>query len=283
MIYFGSEPMAANEKKVLKEVQNIERAIAAGRMKVYSKREFEKRSKSYRRAGSEKMIKLIAFDLDCTMIDFMTMKKAGTRAAAKAMIKAGLKVKEKELYRRIFETYDKKGIEYQKTFADVLWSLKSWPDLNEFERIQQAGISAYLQAKFKTLRAYPEVPSVLRRLAKKYRLAVVTDAPRNKAWQRLWLTGLWHFFPLVITYDDTRKFKPHPSPFKLLLKRTGLKPSEILFVGDNLERDVKGARRVGMRTAWARYGCPNASRRENEADIAIGKFEEVRKAVEGRA
>ena len=64
MIYFGSEPMAANEKKVLKEVQNIERAIAAGRMKVYSKREFEKRSRSYRRAGSEKMIKLIAFDLD---------------------------------------------------------------------------------------------------------------------------------------------------------------------------------------------------------------------------
>ncbi len=209
-------------------------------------------------------IRCIAFDLDCTMIDFMSMKKATARAAARAMIKAGLKVKEKELYRRIFETYDEKGIEYQKTFAHVLWKLKKWKDLNEFERIQQAGISAYLQTKFKTLRAYPEVLSVLRRLSKKYRLAVVTDAPRNKAWQRLWLTGLWHFFPLVITYDDTKKFKPHPSPFKLLLKKTGLKPSEILFVGDNLERDVEGAKRMGMKTAWARYGVGIRSRRVRE-------------------
>ena len=222
------------------------------------------------------MIKCIAFDLDCTMIDFMTMKKASAQAAAKAMIKAGLKAKEKELYRRIFDVYEKKGIEYQKTFADVLWKMRRWKDLNEFERIQQAGISAYLQTKFKTLRPYPEVPSVLRRLKRKYRLAVVTDAPRNKAWQRLWLTGLWRFFELVITYDDTRRFKPHPSPFKLLLRKTGLKPSEVLFVGDNLERDVKGAKRAGMKTAWARYGVDKPGRKiKNTADYELKKFRDL--------
>ncbi len=62
------------------------------------------------------MFKAILFDLDNTLLDFLTFKKETAKAAAKAMIKQGLPATEIEVYGKIFSVYDEKGIEYQKTF-----------------------------------------------------------------------------------------------------------------------------------------------------------------------
>jgi 2-haloacid dehalogenase/putative hydrolase of the HAD superfamily len=44
--------------------------------------------------------------------------------------------------------------------------------------------------------------------------------------------------------------KPHPSIFKLAVRRLELDPGEILFVGDHLSDDVAGAHGVGIPAAW---------------------------------
>lgn len=191
-------------------------------------------------------IKAIAFDLDSTLVDFVYMKKKTALAAAKAMIHEGLKTTVQKLYKQIFTIYGKENWEYQKTFRDVL--LKYYPSLspNEFEHYQQAAILAYLEEKPKSFRVYPNVIPTLRKLKKKYKLALVTDAPRNKAWQRLIMAKLTTFFDPIITFTDTNHRKPSPKPFKLLLKELNLKPHEVLFVGDNPERDIRGAKAVGI-------------------------------------
>jgi putative hydrolase of the HAD superfamily len=120
--------------------------------------------------------------------------------------------------------------------------------------MQQAAIIAYNRTKFSTLKPYSGVKAMLSALSKKYRLAVLSDAPRNKAWQRLILTGLDAYFSQVGTFHDTGKSKPDNAPFLAMCKRLKVKPSECLFVGDNPARDVAGAKSVGMRTAWAAYG-----------------------------
>lgn len=40
--------------------------------------------------------------------------------------------------------------------------------------------------------------------------------------------------------------KPSPVPFIAIAQRTGVHPSRILFIGDSFEKDVIGARAVGM-------------------------------------
>ena len=40
----------------------------------------------------------------------------------------------------------------------------------------------------------------------------------------------------------------------LALEVLGTKPAETLMVGDWAERDVVGAKNLGIRTAWAKYG-----------------------------
>ncbi len=43
-------------------------------------------------------------------------------------------------------------------------------------------------------------------------------------------------------------------PFNTVLKKLEVKPEEALMVGDWAERDIVGASKVGMKTAFARYG-----------------------------
>ncbi|HEY5658336.1 MAG TPA: HAD-IA family hydrolase, partial [Myxococcota bacterium] len=62
------------------------------------------------------------------------------------------------------------------------------------------------------------------------------------------LEGL-HLAPLldiVVLPSDARAAKPHPAIFAFALAKLGLAPSEALFVGDQRERDLEGARRAGL-------------------------------------
>ncbi|MEM3075270.1 MAG: TIGR02253 family HAD-type hydrolase [Candidatus Bilamarchaeaceae archaeon] len=223
------------------------------------------------------MLRAVLFDLDNTLIDFLTFKKETAKAAAKAMVAQGFPMTEVETYGRIFSIYDEKGIEYQKTFYDVIRPLNL--EVNRAERIQQAAIVAYLKRKFEVLKPYSMVKPVLRKLHEfGLKLGVVTDAPRNKTWQRLVLTGLENEFDTVITKDDTLAEKPHPSPFQLALQRLGLPPTSCLFVGDNPVRDIKGAKNVGMQTCLAKYGIWQRAT-EPKADFEIEKFEDLLEIV----
>jgi len=221
------------------------------------------------------MIKAILFDLDNTLIDFLTFKKEASKAAATAMVEQGLEIDEITAFGKIFSVYDEKGIEYQKTFYEVIKTFNL--EINKAERIQQAAIQAYLRKKFETLKPYPLVKPVLAKLRKKYKIGIVTDAPRNKAWQRLILSGLENEFDFVITHDDTMEIKPNPSPFYLALEKLNLLAPACLFVGDNPDRDIKGAKELGMMTCWARYG---SMRKNSDADIEINSIGELVKKLE---
>ena len=223
------------------------------------------------------MLKAILFDLDNTLLDFLYFKIETAKAAAKAMVKHGLPVDEQKAYGLIFSVYEEKGIEYQKTFYEVVKPFGL--EVNTAEKIQQAGITAYLKRKFEVLRPYPMVKPTLDTLRKRHKLAIVTDAPRNKAWQRLVITGLEDEFDIVVTHDDTKRLKPHPSPFQLATEKLGVLPSGCLFVGDNAERDIAGAKEVGMLTCMAKYGAWDR-KAGPKADYDIKSFEELVRLAE---
>lgn len=222
-------------------------------------------------------VKAILFDLDNTLINFLRFKVETAKAAAHVMVREGLPLNEIETYGRIFSVYDEKGIEYQKTFHDVIAPFGL--EINKAERIQQAAIISYLKKKFEVLKPYPMVKPTLAKLKKRYKLGIVTDAPRNKAWQRLVLTDLQDEFDMVLTHDDTMERKPNPPPFQLAMQRLGLLAPACLFVGDDPDRDIKGAKELGMHTCLAKYGLWN-KKGETKADYEIGDFEELLKLLD---
>ena len=197
------------------------------------------------------MIRAIVFDLDNTLVDFMSMKKLAVKAAIDAMIDAGLPLDRDDAEREIFAIYDREGIEYQRVLDDLLETRMGAVD----HKILAAGIVAYRRAREAALVLYPHVTVTLMTLIKKgLKLAVVSDAPRREAWLRLCYLNLHHLFDVVVTHEDTGERKPAQAPFERVLELLGVAPEEALMVGDWPERDVVGAIQVGMRTAFARYG-----------------------------
>ena len=200
---------------------------------------------------SELMIKGVVFDLDNTLLDFMKMKEFAVKAAIKGMIEAGLKVNEDKSYIEINSIYEEFGWENQKVFDVFLEKTIGHVD-NKF---LAAGIVAYRRAREANLMAYPNVNKTLLTLSKSgIKLGVVSDAPSREAWMRIYYLNLHHYFDVVITYDDSGERKPSPKPFQLALDGMGLRPEETIMIGDWPERDVVGAKQIGMKTAFARYG-----------------------------
>ena len=197
------------------------------------------------------MIKAIIFDLDNTLLDFVKMKQFAVKAAITAMIEAGLDVDEKKAYQDIFDLYIKKGWENQQVFDDYLNQTVG----KVSNKILAAGIVSYRRAREATLLVYPNVNKTLIELIKMgIQLSVVSDAPSREAWMRLYYLNLHHVFDPVLTFDDTGVRKPSAKPFEMALDILQSSPDEVLMIGDWPERDVVGAKQIGMKTIFARYG-----------------------------
>jgi putative hydrolase of the HAD superfamily len=197
------------------------------------------------------MIKAVIFDLDNTLLDFMKMKEFAVKAAITGMQEAGLDIDSDEAYDRIIEMYNEKGWENQQIFDLYLTEKIGHVD----NKLLAAGIVSYRRAREANLQVYPNVNNTLSQLMKmNIKLAIVSDAPGREAWMRLYYLNLHHIFDVVLTFDDTGARKPSPIPFKMALDKLNSSAENTLMIGDWPERDVEGAKQLGIKTIFARYG-----------------------------
>lgn len=222
------------------------------------------------------MVKAVVFDLDNTLVDFMAMKRQAVDAAIGAMMDAGLNLTYDQVKDRIDVIYAELGIEYQKVFDKLLEDVLGRVD----PRIISAGIIAYRRAREAALKPYPHVTATLMHLNRQgLKLGILSDAPTREAWLRLCFINFHHFFDHVVTFDDTGERKPSPKPFRLILERLQVEPSEAIMVGDWAERDLAGARNVGMRTAFAKYGDAFGNQDMSNADYILHDIKQLLEIV----
>lgn len=221
------------------------------------------------------MIKAVVFDLDNTLVDFMKMKRRAIEEAIPAMIDAGLDTTPEYASKLIDEIYKEQGIEYQQVFDEFLRRVLQKVNF----KILSAGIVAYRKAREAALIPYPHVYSTLNTLLKMgIKMGILSDAPSKEAWLRLAYLNFHHIFDAVVTFDETGERKPSPKPFKMILERLQVKPEEALMVGDWAERDIVGASKVGMKTAFARYG-DTFNTEHHTADFDLNDIREIQDII----
>jgi HAD superfamily hydrolase (TIGR01549 family) len=95
--------------------------------------------------------------------------------------------------------------------------------------------------------------SVLERLVERYRLGIVSNFYGNLA--RVCAdTGIARYFDVLVDSACVGHRKPEPAIFHRALDALGVRPDSAVFVGDSLERDMAGARRVRIRHVWLTPG-----------------------------
>jgi putative hydrolase of the HAD superfamily len=115
-------------------------------------------------------------------------------------------------------------------------------------------VEAYFEPFVRSCQLIPGTYDMLASLAGRYRLGLVSNFTHPPAVEQILArVGLERFFDEIIISGRMGVCKPHPAIFSELTRLFALAPDEIMFVGDELQADIVGAQKAGMRTVWMTY------------------------------
>lgn len=100
----------------------------------------------------------------------------------------------------------------------------------------------FLRSDFKVDKT---ICSLLEKLADKVPLVAITNGNVN-----LQQIGIQQYFQFCLHANLEQPMKPNIRMFNLASEKLAIKPANILHVGDNLEKDVMGAKNAGFKSAW---------------------------------
>jgi len=122
---------------------------------------------------------------------------------------------------------------------------------------------------------YPYVCEVLHVLRERYPLALVTDAQSTYARGELHKVGLLGYFDPIIVSGDHGYRKPDGRLFQLALDGMGVAAENALFVGNDMHRDIFGAREAGLTTVMFNSDQGAKAYRDCAPDYTITDFRDL--------
>lgn len=99
-------------------------------------------------------------------------------------------------------------------------------------------------------RLMPDARETLTRLSAKYTIALLTNGAPDLQREKIAASGLESFFKAIAVSGEHGIGKPRPEIFHRLAELAGVSPSEVVMVGNSLERDIAGAHNAGIVSIW---------------------------------
>ncbi len=135
-----------------------------------------------------------------------------------------------------------------------LWTLILEGTLSRLDAIDELDTESLVQTLIQKRQdlsvPYPETHDVLTRLARDYRLGVVTNGYSSLQHDKIEKAGLSRFFAGVWVSKSVGIEKPHTQIFEVAIQFFGCEPCEAVFVGDTPEADIAGAQAAGLNPVW---------------------------------
>ena len=113
----------------------------------------------------------------------------------------------------------------------------------------------YIEGMKEKVVSRPNVLETIKYLyEKKYRIIIATNGPLIPLKEKLNKIGILEFVDIIFSSEEAGQMKPHKKFYERLFEKAQIIPSEnILFIGDNLETDIKGGIENGLSTCWCNY------------------------------
>ena len=151
----------------------------------------------------------------------------------------------KERLDRSLESYP--DVDVMHIFTDILARL----EVEYSEDLVRTIAQLFRSLTIREFRLFSETLQVLHVLAKQFRLGLVSDSQEAYIIPELRLVNLDSLFETVVISLRYGYRKLDPRLFQQALKEMGLTTTnDILYVGDNWERDIVGASNAGIQSVW---------------------------------
>ncbi|HMA20176.1 MAG TPA: HAD family hydrolase [Gemmatimonadaceae bacterium] len=234
-------------------------------------------------------IKSIIFDLYGTLIDIETDESMDEiyRAIAHYLTFHGINLHRwgvRERYYQIMtQQKETRAEQYPEIDVEAIWStllaqegIDAAPTRRRLARVLA---QFYRGISRKRLQLYPDVKRTLDELRAAYRLALVSDAQPCFALPEIRAVGLAGYFKPIVISARYGFRKPDPRLFEKALAMMKLTPAEVIYVGNDMYRDIHGAQRLGIRSIFIDSNQGERSHADTRPDYIAGGFHEVLKAV----
>lgn len=122
----------------------------------------------------------------------------------------------------------------------------------------------------------PYIEECLRTLSSEYILCIASNAGFSdsslmiEALKRVGAEKYFHYF---FTSKDLGAQKPEARFFYAITEKIGVEPDECIMIGDNYNKDICGAKAVGMNTIL--FNKNNTSGEYKEADVVISSMRDL--------
>ena len=240
------------------------------------------------------IIKAILFDVNGTLIDINTdeANEEIYRAISHILTYQGISMHRWEVrdeYYRIMDvqrkTSQEKYPEFNvvELFRELLNRRFPAPGIIPPDKLEWLPVflaEAYRGISRNRLQLYPGVLDVLNDLRPRYKLAAISDAQSAWCLPEMRAVGIDGYFDPIIVSGDFGYRKPDPRLFTAALTALRVAPENVLFVGNDMFRDVYPAKQHGIKTVFFSSNQGGKQAEGVKPDYVIYQFPEMRQAVE---
>lgn len=188
------------------------------------------------------MGKLVLFDFDGTLAD--TAPDLGG-AANVLRVRRGLDELPLDTYRP-YASHGARGL--------LKIGLGLTPEHPGYEEARREFLAEYEQGMTRRTTLFPGIAELLDALRHHgHTWGIVTNKMEYLALPLVAHLGLQHRCAITVGGDTTPHAKPHPAPLLHAAEKTGFRPQDAIYIGDD-QRDIIAGRAAGMATVVAAYG-----------------------------
>jgi phosphoglycolate phosphatase len=231
-------------------------------------------------------IRAVVTDLDNTLYPWVDYIVPSLEAMVASLVATtGLpRIRIVQSLKAVYTKYESNEYPFAIQESDLFSPYERDPD-SFLHLVVEPARRAFKEARERFLRPYPTVAATLDAVrARGLTLIALTDAPRNAAELRLKWLGLDRHFDALYTlpgyplpahvHPDIRRRqaaghyrgraevvelpreaeKPSPVGLQRILADFELEPAEVVYVGDNLVKDMAVAQECSVLGVWAEYG-----------------------------
>lgn len=233
-------------------------------------------------------IKAVISDVYRTLIDIKTDEKddSAYRTLAAYLKYQGIYLSSSELEWFFFEKKARQKErsseecpehDYRSIWGEILReNMYSYtgPDLDNSSIVSDI-VKLHRSLTVRKIKLYPGVYETFNDLKNRYRLGIVSDSQPDHAGPELKASGIYDFFNTVIISGKYGYRKPDTRLFKKCLKKLDVEPDEAVFIGNDLDRDIRGAKNAGMKSVLILTKYDRKDRGIGDADYIIDRISDI--------